>query len=119
MAALIAGVLWRAARPSELAYRHTRMHPTRTKYVSTYRTSLRRTAGALFYRTGRRGSDADPRSESSPRVRPATARRRARGGMLGDDEGGAPKEREKILDRTCVPIQVYRFSSTTIRVSTR
>ena len=31
MPALIAGVLWRAARPSELAYRHTRKHPSPVK----------------------------------------------------------------------------------------
>ena len=52
MAALIAGVLWRAGRPSELAYRHTRMHPTRTKYVSTYRTSREANRRGTFLSAG-------------------------------------------------------------------
>ena len=38
MAASIAGVNWRAVRPSELAYRHTRTHPALAKHpVIPYR----------------------------------------------------------------------------------
>ena len=36
MAALIAGVLWRAGRPSELAYRHTRTHRPGTQPLYSY-----------------------------------------------------------------------------------
>ena len=57
----IAGVLWRAARPSEQRIDiGTRGFSEPSMYLPIGR-AVRRTAGALFYRTGRRGSDAAER----------------------------------------------------------
>ena len=105
MAALIAGVLWRAGRPSELAYRHTRMHPPLepSMYLPIGR-AVRRTAGALFYRTGRRGSDAAERPSNSeelglPLVSPGRRRRVLWGGAKRSGRAGNLREGSQVPRR--------------------